>query len=105
MKEISPKELKKMIDSKEEFQLIDVREQDEVDIATLGGEHIPMADVMNEVARISRDKKVIVHCRSGKRSAAVIHALEANHGFTNLYNLQGGILAYADEVDQQLTKY
>jgi rhodanese-related sulfurtransferase len=105
MKEVNSKELKKMIDSKEDFQLIDVREDYEVEIASLGGIHIPMADVMNEADKIARNKKVIVHCRSGKRSAAVIQALETNLGFTNLYNLEGGILAYADEVDHSLVKY
>ncbi len=94
-----------MIDAKEDFQLIDVREDYEVEIVTLDGEHMPMADIMQQTEKISRDKKVVIHCRSGKRSAAVIQALETNHGFTNLYNLQGGILAYADQVDHSLTKY
>jgi rhodanese-related sulfurtransferase len=105
MKEIDSKELKKMFDNKEDFQLIDVREDYEVEIATLGGEHIPMAEVLNQVERVQKTKKVVIHCRSGKRSAAVIQALETQHGFTNLYNLQGGILAYADQVDSTLTKY
>jgi len=105
MKEIDAKELKRMFDSKEDFQLIDVREDYEIEIATLGGEHIPMADVLNHVDKVRKDKKVVVHCRSGKRSAAVIQALETQHGFTNLYNLQGGILAYADQIDHSLTKY
>jgi rhodanese-related sulfurtransferase len=105
MKEIDSKELKKMFDNKEDFQLIDVREDYELEIATLGGEHIPMAEVLNQVERVQKNKKVVFHCRSGKRSAAVIQALETQHGFTNLYNLQGGILAYADQVDSSLTKY
>jgi rhodanese-related sulfurtransferase len=105
MKEISPKELKQLMDSKEDFQLIDVREDYEVEIATLGGEHMPMASVMEQADKIDKTKKVVVHCRSGKRSAAVIQALETQFGFSNLYNLQGGILAYADQVDNSLTKY
>jgi rhodanese-related sulfurtransferase len=105
MKEVTVKELKKMFDSKEDFQLIDIREDYEVEIATLGGEHIPMGDVMSQTERIAKGKKVVIHCRSGKRSAAVIQALETQMGFTNLYNLQGGILAYADQVDSGLTKY
>ena len=54
---------------------------------------------------ISKDKPVYVHCRSGKRSAAVIDSLERGHGFDNLHNLTGGILAYASEVDTSLEKY
>ncbi|HEV7231684.1 MAG TPA: rhodanese-like domain-containing protein [Bacteroidia bacterium] len=105
MKEIDVKQLKAMMDSKEDFQLIDVREPHEIEIVTIGGEAIPMGDVMNHVDQISRDKKVVVHCRSGKRSAAVIQALESQHKFTNLYNLKGGILAFADEIDPTLAKY
>ncbi len=98
MKEITVKELKQLIDDKKDFQLIDVREQHEFDEANLNGELIPMGDVLSNVDKINKDKQVIVHCRSGKRSATVIGALESQHGFTNLYNLQGGILAYIDEI-------
>jgi rhodanese-related sulfurtransferase len=104
MKEIGPKELKTMKDAKEDFQLIDVREAGEIAVSSLGGLHIPMGDVLGRVNEIAKDKKVIIHCRSGKRSAAVIQALEAEHKFTNLYNLRGGILAYADEVDPSIAR-
>jgi adenylyltransferase/sulfurtransferase len=105
MKEITVKELKAMMDKKEDFQLIDVREEYEFDICQIGGTLIPMGEVNENIDKISRDKKVVVHCRSGKRSASVIHMLEQQHGFTNLYNLKGGILAWADEVDHSLAKY
>jgi rhodanese-related sulfurtransferase len=98
MKEPTALELKKLIDEKKDFQLIDVREEYEFDEANINGELIPMGVVMDNVDKISKDKQVVVHCRSGKRSATVINALEAQHGFTNLYNLKGGILAYIDEV-------
>ncbi len=98
MKEISPKELKQLTDDKKDFQLIDVREEYEFDEVNINGELIPMGEVMENIDKISRDKQVVVHCRSGKRSATVISALESQHGFTNLYNLKGGILAYIDEV-------
>ena len=105
MKEISVTELKSKMDAQEDIQLIDVREPYEIDICSIGGESIPMATVMNETDKISRDKPVIIHCRSGQRSAAVVMQLESAHGYENLYNLTGGILAYADEVDNSLTKY
>ena len=101
MKEISPKELKQLTDDKKDFQLIDVREEYEFDEVNINGELIPMGEVMDNIDKISRDKQVVVHCRSGKRSATVISALESQHGFTNLYNLKGGILAYIDEVGLQ----
>ena len=105
MKEISVSELKKMKDENQDFQLIDVREAHEFEIAQMGGELIPMGEVMDNVVRISKDKPVIIHCRSGARSAAIINALEAQHGFTNLHNLKGGILAWANEIDPSLAKY
>ena len=98
MKEITATELKQLITNKKDFQLIDVREEYEFDEANLSGELIPMGDVMENLDKISKDKQVIIHCRSGKRSATVINALESQHGYTNLYNLKGGILAYIEEV-------
>ena len=98
MLEITVQELKALLDKKENFQLIDVREPHEFAEVNLNGELIPMGDVMDNLERISREKQVVVHCRSGKRSAAVIQALESQHGFKNLYNLKGGILAYLDEI-------
>jgi len=98
MKEITPKELKQLKDENKDFQLIDVREEYEFDEVNMNGELIPMGDVMDNIDKISRDKQVVIHCRSGKRSATVISALESQHGFTNLYNLKGGILAYIEEV-------
>ena len=102
MKSVTVKELKEMIDKGEDFQLIDVREQSEYDAANLKGIFIPLATVPKNVEKISKDKKVIVHCRSGKRSANAIAFLENNHGYTNLYNLEGGIIAYKNEIDDSL---
>ena len=98
MKEITAPELKALLDSKADFQLIDVREEHEFDEANINGQLIPMGDVMDRVDEISKTKQVVIHCRSGKRSATVINALESQHSFSNLYNLKGGILAYIDEV-------
>jgi adenylyltransferase/sulfurtransferase len=97
MKEITSAELKQLINDKKDFQLIDVREEYEFDEANINGELIPMGEIMDNLEKISKDKQVVIHCRSGKRSAGVINALESQHGFTNLYNLTGGILAYLEE--------
>lgn len=104
MNEITATELKKMMDNKEDFQLIDVREEYEAREANIGGKLIPMGTVMEHLDEIPKDKKVVVHCRSGKRSASVIQALEQQHGYTNLYNLKGGIMAYAEDVDPSLLR-
>lgn len=99
MKEITVQELKEMQDSKENFQFIDVREPYEYEEANMNAELIPLGDIPESVDKIKRDQKVIVHCRSGKRSANAIKWLEQNHQFDNLYNLKGGILAYQDEIE------
>jgi adenylyltransferase/sulfurtransferase len=100
MKEISPAELKQLKDQNADFILIDVREEHEFEEANLNGILIPMGEVMDRAEEIPKDKQVVVHCRSGKRSATVINALESQNGFSNLYNLRGGILAYIEEVVQ-----
>ena len=102
MKEITAAELKRMRDAGEEFQLIDVREPYEVEICTIGGQLIPMGDIVSRKEELRRDVPVVMHCRSGARSAAVIEALRGRYGFNNLVNLTGGILAYSKEVDHSL---
>lgn len=105
MKEITVQELKAMKDSKQDFQLIDVREDYEYELTQLGGELLPFGDVLDNVEKISKDKQVVFYCRSGARSAAIITELENEHGFTNLYNLKGGIVQYAKEIDPSMTKF
>lgn len=103
MKEITPQELKRMQDAREEFQLIDVREPYEAQICSIGGTLIPMGEIVDRLAEIRKDVPVVVHCRSGARSSAVINALSSRYGFTNLINLKGGILGYGKEVDDGMT--
>jgi molybdopterin/thiamine biosynthesis adenylyltransferase/rhodanese-related sulfurtransferase len=105
IKEITPEELYDWQVKGEKYQLIDVREQHEYDIVNIGAELIPLATVADNADRISRDIKVVVHCKMGGRSAKAIRELEEKYGFTNLYNLKGGILRYIDEVQPELTKY
>jgi rhodanese-related sulfurtransferase len=104
MKEISVQELQEKMESGEDFQLVDVREDFEYETSNLGGVLIPLAGVLIEADKIAKDKPVVVMCRSGKRSAVAIAQLEAQ-GFTNLYNLQGGILAWAQEIDPEMQVY
>ena len=105
MKEISVQELKEMMDKHEDFQLIDVREDFEYEMSNLGGELIPLGGILIEADKIAKDKPVIMMCRSGRRSAAAIMQLEQQFGFTNLANLQGGILAWAEDIDPSIQVY
>jgi len=105
VKEITVQELHDLIEKDSDFQLIDVREKFEYEVANLNGELIPLRSLIENAAKISRNKKVVLHCRSGQRSAEAIVLLEEKYGFKNLYNLKGGILAYANEVDSSLARY
>lgn len=104
MKEVTVQELKNMSDKKEDFQLIDVRESFEYEVSNLDGLHIPLAGITLETDKIAKDKPVIIHCRSGKRSAQAILLLE-QEGFTNLANLKGGILAWKAEIEPEMDVY
>jgi adenylyltransferase/sulfurtransferase len=104
VREITVQELKNKIDSHEDFQLIDVREKHEYDFVNIGGELIPLNTVLEKAEKITKDKPVILYCKTGVRSAKAIQALREK-GFTNLYNLKGGITAYAKEIDKSLPVY
>ncbi|MBC7914832.1 MAG: rhodanese-like domain-containing protein [Pyrinomonadaceae bacterium] len=104
MEEITVEELKRKIDAGEDFQLIDVRETFEYEVSNLGGENIPLSGIIIESDKIATDKPVIVQCRSGKRSAAAIAQLQTL-GFDNLYNLEGGILAWKEKYDPSMPVY
>lgn len=103
--EVTVQEYKSWLDANEDVQLIDVREPHEVEIAEIGGELIPLKTVIENADKISRDKKVVVHCRSGQRSADAIKQLRDKYGFDNLYNLKGGILAWSQEIDESVPQY
>ncbi|GAB1445464.1 MAG: molybdopterin-synthase adenylyltransferase MoeB [Cyclobacteriaceae bacterium] len=105
MKEVTVNELKALKENGADFQLIDVREEYECEICSINGEHIPIGNIPESIEKISRNKKVIIHCRSGSRSGNTIKWLEKNYHFDNLYNLKGGIIAWAEEIDTSLTKY
>ena len=102
MKSITVAELKEMFDNKEDFQLIDVREEAEYENANINGLLIPLGEIPSRYEEIAKDKKVIIQCRSGVRSANALNYLEQNLGYSNLYNLEGGIIAWAREIDESL---
>jgi adenylyltransferase/sulfurtransferase len=105
MKEITVQELKAMKDQGADFQLIDVREPHEYEFCNLEGELIPQAEVPSNLDKIDRTKQVVVYCRSGSRSGNMVQWLERHHGFENLYNLKGGIIAWSKEIDPTVPVY
>ncbi|MDA0939828.1 MAG: rhodanese-like domain-containing protein [Bacteroidetes bacterium] len=102
MKSITVQELVAWRKDGVEHMLLDIREPYEREVSHIDGVHIPMEDIVERLADIPEDIPVVVHCRSGARSAAVTHALTQQYGFDNIHNLEGGIRAWAEEIDPNL---
>jgi len=95
MNDITVQELKEKMDNNEDFTFIDVREPVEYQQFNLGAKLIPLGQVLQNLDQIEgdKDKELIVHCRSGKRSATAKSLLEQN-GYTQVRNLIGGVLEW-----------
>ncbi|HZS18518.1 MAG TPA: molybdopterin-synthase adenylyltransferase MoeB [Candidatus Udaeobacter sp.] len=105
IREISPQELKSKMDSGESFELIDVREPFEYEIAHIDrAKLIPLGEIADRVDELKREQPIVIHCHSGMRSAQAVRLLQ-QHGFTNVYNLEGGIDAWSDQIDPNVPKY
>lgn len=96
MKEISVNEWLRLKESFPEARLIDVREPQEYREVNIGGELIPLNTLPEAISGMDPDSKYIVMCRSGQRSANAARYME-QVGFSDVSNLQGGILAYLAE--------
>jgi adenylyltransferase/sulfurtransferase len=106
MEEISATELKQLMDSGADVQLIDVRQPDEHDFARIpGSKLIPLGDIIKRMDEIDPNRDTVIHCKMGGRSAKAIEALK-HAGFKGkLRNLRGGITAWSNEVDPKVPKY
>lgn len=93
MQQLTPKELKDWIKQGKSFILIDVRELWEHENFNIGGQHIPLGELVAHKGLLDREKPVIIYCEKGIRSVIAIQRLEIS-GFQNLYNLQGGMAAW-----------
>jgi adenylyltransferase/sulfurtransferase len=102
--EIASCDLKARQDRGEDLFILDVREVHEYQICNLKGKLIPLGELPQRVNELDSSREMVVHCRSGKRSAEAIQFLQ-KAGFKKLWNLKGGILAWSDEVDPSMPKY
>src|SRR5256886_10669947 len=102
---ISVHELKRRTETREAFELIDVREPFEYEIARIdGAKLIPLGEIADRTYEMQREQTIVVHCHSGKRSAQAVRLLQ-QRGFSNVYNLEGGIDAWSDQIDPTVPKY
>jgi sulfur-carrier protein adenylyltransferase/sulfurtransferase len=102
--EITVEELKQQLDAKQDVFVLDVREPHEYKICNIEGHLIPLGDLPKRVRELDPGKDMVVHCRSGGRSAKAVQLLQ-QAGFTKAKNLKGGILAWADRIDPKMPKY
>src|SRR5438128_5627723 len=102
---MSAHELKQKMDTREPFELIDVRETFEYEIARIDGARlIPLGEIAERADELPRNRPIVIHCHSGRRSAEAVRLLQ-QRGFGNIYNLEGGIDAWSDQIDPGVPKY
>src|SRR5215471_2480507 len=102
---ISVQELKAKMDAGEAFELIDVREPFEFEIARIDrAKLIPLGEISERANELRREQAFIIHCHSGRRSAQAVRLLK-QRGFANVYNLEGGINAWSKSIDPTVPRY
>ncbi|MEV0843140.1 adenylyltransferase/sulfurtransferase MoeZ [Actinocatenispora sera] len=104
---ITATELKEWQDAGKDFLLVDVREPAEFEIIRIPGSVlIPKGDILSgeALATLPQDKQIVLHCKSGARSAEALAALKAA-GFRDAVHVQGGVLAWQAQVDPSLPTY
>ncbi len=104
MPAIEVEELKRKLDAGESVFILDVREPHEYQICNLAGHLIPLGDLPKRAHELDSSREIVAHCRSGKRSAEAVEFLQ-KAGFRKVWNLTGGILAWADRIDPKMPKY
>ena len=98
-------ELKLKLDANHTFELIDVREKFEWDIARIpGAKLIPLSELPSRISELNRADEIVLQCKGGVRSAKALILLR-DAGFTKLCNLTGGIHAWSDQIDPTVPKY
>ncbi|MEP6808907.1 MAG: molybdopterin-synthase adenylyltransferase MoeB [Chthoniobacterales bacterium] len=103
--EISVRELHQIIEAREPFVLLDVREPQEYEIAWIDrAKLIPLGELPSRLGELQRDTRLVVHCHSGVRSAHAVQLLRAA-GFDQAVNLSGGIDAWSVEIDPSVPRY
>lgn len=103
--EIDPVEVKKLIDAKHNFVLIDVREPHEYQICRIDyAKLIPLGELPKRLSELDPSAEYVMQCKSGMRSGKACDLMRQK-GFTNVRNMKGGILAWSDKVDPRVPKY
>lgn len=102
--EISVQELEKLRKDKIDHFILDVRNKDEYQICNLSGYLLPMNELPQRFVELNKESYIIVHCHAGGRSRRAVEFLQ-QQGFQKVFNLRGGITAWANEIDPSMPKY
>ncbi len=102
--EIKAEELKQRLDAGEDLFLLDVRSENEYETSNIGGHLIPLPELPKRVHELDASRKIVAICKMGPRGAKAVQVLHMA-GFTQVWNLTGGIHAWSDRVDRRVRKY
>jgi len=102
--EIKAEELKQRLDAGENLFLLDVRSENEYETSNIGGHLIPLPELPERVHELDSSRKIVAVCKMGPRGAKAVQLLHMA-GFTQVWNLAGGIHAWSDRVDRRVRKY
>jgi rhodanese-related sulfurtransferase len=101
MRFISPINCKTKLDN-DEIEIIDIREPYELEAFNAGFKNVPMAELTQKIELLAVNKEVVIICRSGNRAEALVNFLETEHKISNLLVLDGGIIEWANQIDNTL---
>lgn len=102
MRSITPLELKDALAKGSDFVVVDIREPYEYSACNIGSLHIPMGEICERRNELPDDSSIVILCRSGRRAAAVANMLVNEYNMNNVLILEGGIIAWKDQIDQTL---
>lgn len=102
--EISVQELDALRKANADIFILDVRNPDEYALCNLGGHLIPFNELANRLDELNKEQEIIIHCHAGGRSRRATEYL-MQQGFKKVFNLRGGITAWANEIDPKMPKY
>lgn len=102
--DISVQELDALLKANADVFVLDVRNPDEYAICNLGGHLIPFAELATRLDELNPEQQIVIHCHAGGRSRRATEYL-MQQGFKKVFNLRGGITAWANEIDPKMAKY
>jgi sulfur-carrier protein adenylyltransferase/sulfurtransferase len=105
MRWINPGKLNSLLTSDSPCLVVDIREVYETKICQIPSLHIPMAEMPARFKEIPTDKPLVILCKSGKRAEATANLMECELGFSELFILEGGIMAWIAEIETHLETY